>query len=236
MIEDLTAKLRLFLSVSVEPESLARIEVDQDYIATAKGLILQAANELGSIDALMARRPALDKPTRYENIAHAITVAGQKTDEVARLEADVARLDSSLREVRERKDQRITELVQQLESKRLEVEVDNQLIESRAQLLAAIPECPEHGPCIPHALEWIEKAKRWKDEITDMAVVDWSLSEANKDNPKQMVADMIQNAVQQALDPAISADAQKLIDQGMRVNQRVCECEIYQTCEVCRVT
>jgi hypothetical protein len=192
MIEDLTAKLRLFLSVSVEPESLARIEVDQDYIATAKGLILQAANELGSIDALMARRPALDKPTRYENIAHAITVAGQKTDEVARLEADVARLDSSLREVRERKDQRITELVQQL--------------------------------------------SRWKDEITDMAVVDWSLSEANKDNPKQMVADMIENAVRQALDPAISADAQKLIDQGMRVNQRVCECEIYQTCEVCRAT
>jgi hypothetical protein len=35
------------------------------------------AGELRSIDSLMARRPALDKPTRYENIAHAIHTAGR---------------------------------------------------------------------------------------------------------------------------------------------------------------
>lgn len=34
-----------------------------------------AEQELASIDSLMARRPALDKPTRWENIQHAISTA-----------------------------------------------------------------------------------------------------------------------------------------------------------------
>ncbi len=29
------------------------------------------------------------------------------------------------------------------------------LLSNRDELLKAIPECPEHGECIPHALEWI---------------------------------------------------------------------------------
>lgn len=40
-------------------------------------------HELRSIDEILARRPALDKPTRCENIAHAISVAGQ-SDELKR--------------------------------------------------------------------------------------------------------------------------------------------------------
>ena len=40
-----------------------------------------------------------------------------------------------------------------------ELEVTNTLLEERQQVLDAIPECEVHGKCIPHALEWIEKAK-----------------------------------------------------------------------------
>ena len=47
-----------------------------------------AAHELASIDAVLARRPALDKPTRRENIEHAISVAA-RADELQR-ERDAA--------------------------------------------------------------------------------------------------------------------------------------------------
>lgn len=44
--------------------------------------------ELARIDAVLARRPALDKPTRVENVEHAITTAGRMTDRVSRLEVE----------------------------------------------------------------------------------------------------------------------------------------------------
>lgn len=44
--------------------------------------------ELARIDAMLARRPALDKPTRVENVEHAITTAGRMTDRVSRLEVE----------------------------------------------------------------------------------------------------------------------------------------------------
>jgi hypothetical protein len=46
--------------------------------------------ELASIDAVLARRPALNKPTRRENIEHAIWTAGNATDEAIRLRAELA--------------------------------------------------------------------------------------------------------------------------------------------------
>jgi hypothetical protein len=32
--------------------------------------------------------------------------------------------------------------------------------DSYVRLLEAIPKCPTHGPCLPHALEWIEERKQ----------------------------------------------------------------------------
>ena len=45
------------------------------------------------------------------------------------------------------------------EAKRLERElaVTDSLLVERQRVLDAIPECPVHGPCVPHALEWITK-------------------------------------------------------------------------------
>jgi hypothetical protein len=40
-----------------------------------------------------------------------------------------------------------------------ELYATDKLLESRQKVLDAIPECPEHGACVPHALEWIEQQK-----------------------------------------------------------------------------
>lgn len=43
---------------------------------------------------------------------------------------------------------------------RHEIEVSDALLNDRDRVLNAIPECPVHGSgCVPHALEWIAKAK-----------------------------------------------------------------------------
>ena len=55
----------------------------------------QLRAELRRVDAVLARRPALDKPTRARNIEHAITVASKAAGlgvEVERLRAEVQRL------------------------------------------------------------------------------------------------------------------------------------------------
>ena len=40
-----------------------------------------------------------------------------------------------------------------------ELEVTEKLLEERQRVLDAIPECPSHGKCVPHAIEWIEEMK-----------------------------------------------------------------------------
>jgi hypothetical protein len=40
-----------------------------------------------------------------------------------------------------------------------ELKVTDHLLDERELVLRAIPECPAHGACVPHALEWIEKTK-----------------------------------------------------------------------------
>lgn len=46
-----------------------------------------------------------------------------------------------------------------------ELKVTDELLAERERVLRAIPECPQHGPCVPHALEWIEKATRLRDGL-----------------------------------------------------------------------
>jgi hypothetical protein len=42
---------------------------------------------------------------------------------------------------------------------REQLDITDRLLENREQVFRAIPECPIHGSgCVPHALEWIERA------------------------------------------------------------------------------
>jgi hypothetical protein len=49
----------------------------------------------------------------------------------------------------------------QMENNELKAELkaSNILLKDRDALLSAIPECPAHGKCVPHAIEWIEQVK-----------------------------------------------------------------------------
>jgi hypothetical protein len=62
----------------------------------------------------------------------------------------------------------------------------------------------------------VASLRRWKDELTDIAVVSWVLSEQNKDNPRLMIADITKQAVTEALDPLISAEANALIETAFK--------------------
>ena len=53
----------------------------------------------------------------------------------------------------------IAELKQKLAYTEALLKVTDSILNERQRLLDAIPECPAHGACVPHALEWIEKAK-----------------------------------------------------------------------------
>ncbi len=50
----------------------------------------------------------------------------------------------------------LNERVKELEE---ELMVSDKLLRDRDKLLEAIPECPAHGKCVPHALEWISQVK-----------------------------------------------------------------------------
>lgn len=62
-------------------------------------------------------------------------------------------------------DKRIAELEEELEKAREEIEADDYILKGCKELLDAIPECPAHGPCIPHAVKWIAEARADKRRI-----------------------------------------------------------------------
>jgi len=53
----------------------------------------------------------------------------------------------------------LSEALKRIEELEHELEVSNGLLKDRDALLNAIPLCPAHGLCFPHALEWIEQVK-----------------------------------------------------------------------------
>lgn len=63
------------------------------------------------------------------------------------------------------------------------IEVDEKLLRHRAELLAAIPPCAEHGAeCVPHAIQWVEWAKesdaRWSRMLSKRVEVEQMMFDA----------------------------------------------------------
>jgi len=52
------------------------------------------------------------------------------------------------------------------------------------------------------------------DTIIDMAIVNWTFAEADEDDAKIMIHKLMCQAQDQAVDPAISKEAQELIERG----------------------
>ena len=57
----------------------------------------------------------------------------------------------------------------------------------------------------------------WRNVLTDAAVNNWCLNEENADDPRKMLDAIIKANVAQALDPAISEDAQRLRREGFEM-------------------
>lgn len=60
------------------------------------------------------------------------------------------------------------ELEQEIAELKAEIATDERLLEGRETLLDAIPECPLHGPCIPHALDWIKGVKAAEAKLEEV--------------------------------------------------------------------
>ena len=77
-----------------------------------------------------------------------------------------------------------------------EVKVGEKLIAEHQRLLDSIPECEAHGKCVPHAIEWVTKAKdqaKALDEIKSFlqACADGSMSRNNMENLAAELLDSI---------------------------------------------
>ena len=57
----------------------------------------------------------------------------------------------------------------------------------------------------------------WREAVHDELVTTWTLSAENKDDPRKALQDIINWHVRVALDPAVSSDAQALIERGKAV-------------------
>lgn len=54
----------------------------------------------------------------------------------------------------------------------------------------------------------------WREAVLDELVTTWTFTDKNKDDPRLALRDIINWHVRIALDPAVSSDAQALIEQG----------------------
>ncbi len=61
-------------------------------------------------------------------------------------------------------DQRIEELTKERDEARAEIKVSDRLLAIQEEVLRAIPECPKHGLCVPHAIEWVKAARQFEKE------------------------------------------------------------------------
>jgi hypothetical protein len=123
---------------------LDQTDADNYYLATEnqelRKRIEQAERELASVDAILARRPALDLPTRWQNIEKAITVAA-RCDKAEAIAADA-----------KAQNERLVERVQQAEQARDEMkawadaerEVASRLRTQVAALMLALKDYGQH--------------------------------------------------------------------------------------------
>lgn len=73
----------------------------------------------------------------------------------------------------------VMEMLDALEKAQHEIETDDRLIAELERLLSAIPECPTHGRCIPHAIEYVEKMQAENERLRGNNA-DWT-EEATQD-------------------------------------------------------
>lgn len=62
----------------------------------------------------------------------------------------------------------VTNVVKERDSLKDQLKTTEQLLDERNRLLAAIPECEQHGQCVPHALEWVAESKSIRADYKEL--------------------------------------------------------------------
>jgi len=70
----------------------------------------------------------------------------------------------------------------------------------------------------------LEEATKWKEAVIDAAVVDWTLTAENVNNPRKCVEDVLAWQSKLALDPAVSKEAHDLHDALEQAQRSLAEC------------
>lgn len=87
-----------------------------------------------------------------------------------------------------------------IERLQTELKTTDRLLNERQKLLEAIPQCSDHGSCVPHALEWISKVKQLQSEnhgkqlaLEDLAKTNYEIGwkfEDQKEYIKKLQSDL----------------------------------------------
>jgi hypothetical protein len=85
-----------------------------------------------------------------------------------------------------------------------------------AYLIESDPACKHIvGAAFARDLEReLAAAKAWKDAVINAAVVGWTYSAADEDDPSGCLSKLLAASAQIALDPQVSSDAEALIERG----------------------
>ena len=62
----------------------------------------------------------------------------------------------------------------------------------------------------------------WREAVIDALVTSWAYSAEHDTNPRKAIQDLLEREIAIALDPAVSRDAQALIDKGRTVERERC--------------
>jgi predicted nuclease with TOPRIM domain len=66
----------------------------------------------------------------------------------------------------------------------------------------------------------LDEAQAWKNAVIEAAVVDWTLSTENKDNPRRAINDLLVHRQQIALDPRVSQQAHDMVKRAEKAEQQ----------------
>lgn len=81
-----------------------------------------------------------------------------------------------------------------------ELEITEKLLQHREMVLRTIPECPAHGYCVPHAIEWIEK------QLTQTNIAEQAKAEGAREE-RERIEKLIMPKIQKFIDKVESGRA-----------------------------
>ena len=81
----------------------------------------------------------------------------------------------------------------------------------------------------------LAEALKWREAVTDAAVISWTLSPENENDPRRAVADLLAMQSAQALDPAVSREAAEWRDKLAEARRERAQLEVVRCREIVEI-